>query len=450
MIVNEMPRLFSPVSLRPRASAVLIFLLLAGAGGRADVDVRRDATVEAVEKVMPAVVNIRTERIVERRDPFENFFHEFFGEQQQADYSLGSGVIVDEEGYVLTNFHVVNRASRITVVLSNGKTYQAERYMANTGTDVALLKLHTKPGEKFKAIRFAADDDLLLGETVIALGNPFGLGGSVSRGILSSKRRVTPKPNEELYVPNWLQTDASINPGNSGGPLINLRGELIGLNVAMLPEAQGIGFAIPVRDVKDGVSQAFTAETISDSWFGARIKPGTEPPTVSFVARESPAEKAGLRAGDQIVQVNGKTARGFVGVNEAFTNKTVSLVVQRASERQTLQAQPGSLQEFFRQRLGLDLQEINDEMSPKLGVKSEAGLLVARVEKSGPGAQGGLQPGFIITKINGAEVPHSANASSVLIEKARGETVQASVLVPQMRNNVLYGYRVAETTLKVR
>ena len=189
----------------------------------APVDVRRDAVVRAVEKVMPAVVNISTETVVEVRDPFEQMLREFWGpyyrqRSPDVEYSLGSGVIIDEEGYLLTNDHVVRRASRVKVKLADGREFEAQPLAGTERTDLALLRIKVPKGTRFTPAHFAPDDDLLLGETVIALGNPFGLGGSVSRGILSSKARRAPREGERLDIANWLQTDASINPGNSGGP----------------------------------------------------------------------------------------------------------------------------------------------------------------------------------------------------------------------------------------
>ena len=192
-------------------------------------DVRRDATVIAVEKVMPSVVNIATKTIIRRsRDPMESLFRQFWDpyynrQAPNSQYSLGSGVVIDEAGYLLTNDHVVRRADTIEVKFANGtNVYEATVIASDPNSDVALLKLKARPDEKFQAIRFAHEDDLLLGETVLALGNPFGLGGSVSRGILSSKTRNAPKAGERFDIPNWLQTDAPINFGNSGGPLVNL------------------------------------------------------------------------------------------------------------------------------------------------------------------------------------------------------------------------------------
>src|SRR6266567_1434819 len=221
----------SPRSAQGVTRAVVLWFVLALAPVRAtESDIRRDAAVTAIEQVMPSVVNIATETVIEYHDWYDALLREFYGwrtaPRQQKSISLGSGVIIDEEGYVLTNFHVVHRASRIQVKLWDGREYDADPVVETEGSDVALLKLRAKPNEKFKAIKLAPDDDLLLGETVLALGNPYGLGGSVSRGILSSKTRRPPMENEPLDVLDWLQTDAAINPGNSGGPLVNLRGEL--------------------------------------------------------------------------------------------------------------------------------------------------------------------------------------------------------------------------------
>ena len=192
---------------------------------------------------------------------FRDFYGPYYKRQPaKAQYAIGSGVIIDEEGYILTNEHVVHQANRIWVKLHDGREFQADRIVFTTDTDIALLKIRSKPGDKFKAAKFAADDDILLGETVIALGNPFGLGGSVSKGILSSKNRRPPTAEGPLDVADWLQTDASINPGNSGGALINLRGDLIGISVAVAREAQGIGFAIPIKRVSEALSEIFTPE----------------------------------------------------------------------------------------------------------------------------------------------------------------------------------------------
>ncbi|MGB0580480.1 MAG: trypsin-like peptidase domain-containing protein, partial [Limisphaerales bacterium] len=233
---------------------------------------RETPTVQAVRKAMPSVVNIATETIVEVRDTFSDLFGNFYGYSRrggpsQTTKSLGSGVIIDEEGYLLTNEHVVRRADRIWVKV-DGAEYPATYIAGDATVDVALVKINAPEGTKFAAAQFAGDDDLILGESVLALGNPYGLGGSVSSGILSSKSRRQPLENQPLDLRDWLQTDAAINPGNSGGPLINLDGELIGLNVAVHMEGQGIGFAIPIRRVRESLSTFLSPESTRALWFG--------------------------------------------------------------------------------------------------------------------------------------------------------------------------------------
>ena len=234
--------------------------------------VRQTSVVKAVGKALPSVVNIRTETIQEVRDPFSELFSDFWNPyyrqpRQDVRRSLGSGVVIHEDGYIVTNDHVVRRATKIRVKFANGREYEADRVAYDQRSDLALLRILLPKGSKtrFTPVPFARDGDLLLGETVIALGNPFGLGGSVSRGILSSRDRQVPQADEILDMANWLQTDAAINPGSSGGPLVNLKGEVIGINAAVNTAGQGIGFAIPINMVKRVASDLWADGT---SWLG--------------------------------------------------------------------------------------------------------------------------------------------------------------------------------------
>lgn len=440
-------------------AAAMLAQQLDAPAGALETDVRRDAVVQAVEKVMPSVVNIATSRIVEYRDFYDTLLREFYGlnrptRRREQINSIGSGVIIDEEGYILTNFHVLRRADRVQVKLSNGEVYDAEPLVVYTALkDVALLKIRPKkPGERFTAIKLAADDDLLLGETVLALGNPFGLGGSVSRGILSSRSRREPVGDEPLDVADWLQTDAAINPGNSGGPLINLRGELIGLNVAV-GQGQGIGFAIPIKLVSAALSDFFTPELLDSSWFGARLKAGMMPLTIASVQPGSPADKAGLREGQRVLQVNGNAPRSladFARLVIESPNRNLTLQVQRGGERSTVKLKLIPFDELIQQKAGLTLLNLSPELAASFAVQAGAGLYIDGVEKDGPADRAQVQRGFLLTGIDGKSTSDLATAAILLSGKQRGERVQLSVIVPRRYGLGYVQFQQATITVQVR
>ena len=434
-----------------------------------EVDIRRNATVRAIEEVMPSVVNIRTESYVEVQDPFQEFFQQFYGVRRQPQFqqqqSLGSGVIIDEEGYLLTDLHVVKRASRVQVKLSQeagGEVYHVQPvFFAREEKDIALLKIiPKKKGEKFKAVKMAKDDDEYLGESVIALGNPLGLEGSVSQGILSSKSRAVPRENQPLDIPNWLQTDASINPGNSGGPLVNIRGELIGLNVAIIQQAQGIGFAIPIKEVRAALTELFTPETFASNprWFGARISGGGTRLVITNIDASSPAEKAGLKRGDIIVGVDGKKPQNFMELAKSMRDTATSdfvIDVDRGGERRDIKVKLVRFGDLLRQKLGMDLQEFTPELAqnfstPTLRVTPETGLAVARVEHGGPAEKAGLRASQIVAQVDGQPVNSLYRIFELIALRDSGEEVQLLVLVPQIRGNEILGYRQGKTTLTLR
>jgi S1-C subfamily serine protease len=428
----------------------------------ATTDIRRDAVVQVVEDVMPSVVNVATESIVESRDIYDEPWRRFYGYPSGPEVrsSLGSGVIISDDGYILTNLHVVKRANRIQVKLSDaagGGVYDVQPvFVGATKIDVALLKIvPKKKGEKFKAIKFASDDDLLLGETVVALGNPFGLGESVSKGILSSKRRAVPKENEDLRMENWLQTDASINPGNSGGPLVNLHGDLIGINVAIYQGAQGIGFAIPITDVREALGDVFNPETAS-RWFGAHVSV-TPPLVVKKIDPDSPAAEAGLKIGDDILTVNGKPAGDYIEFNRTLRESpkmTFDLSVARDGELRDVHVRMLPFAELFRQRLGVDLQELTGELVDQLGLGRlgglESGLLVSRVEKGGPAEKASLQEYFVVNGIGNHPVRNYLDAFLALSDLKTGVAAQLAVLVPRTRGNLILGYQQGETEVRLR
>ena len=411
--------------------------------GAEEPDIRRDATVKAVEKVMPSVVNIATESVIEYHEWYDTMLREFYGwprtpVHQEKDVSLGSGVIIDEDGYVLTNLHVIRRANRIQVKLWDGREYDADALVATPGSDVALLKLRAKPGEKFKAITLAPDDDLLLGETVIALGNPFGLGGSVTKGILSSKNRRPSRGDEPLDVQDWLQTDAAINPGNSGGPLVNLRGELIGLNVAVYREnggerGMGVGFSIPVKQVSAALSRFFTPEVTDSLLFGAQFKPGSGPIEVTTVQSGGPAAKAGLQVGDRVLEVNGRKPRSLIDCNRLLVEgeHAPNLLVERDGHPRTLWVRLVSFEDVVQRRLGLTLLEMSAQSAAGLGVRPGDGLFIENVQKGSPAEAAQLERGYLLTAVDDRPTTNLRDAAEVLATKQKGDKVGLTVVVPR-------------------
>jgi serine protease Do len=441
----------------------LVWAVVGGVAMASEPDIRRDATVQAVEKALPSVVTIQTRSLVERRGFYEDLLRDFYGpfyRQRPVDeqYSLGSGVLIDEEGYVLTNLHVVQRANQIMVRLADGRVFEAEAIVGARFKDIALLKLKTKPGDTFTALKFAADDDLMLGETVLALGIPFGLGGSVSRGILSSKSRRPPQENEPLDVQDWLQTDAAINPGNSGGPLINLNAEVIGLNVAVYREGQGIGFAIPIKRVSEAISEMFTPEETAGLWFGARFRPGRLPLIITSVQARSPAAQAGLRAGDTVLALNEKPLHSYFGFIRELTNsgsqKAVDLTIQRGLERRQVKVTLVPESTYFnadliRQKTGASLQALTPKLAESLGLVTKEGLVVAGVDPDSPAAAAGLKPQAVIQAIDDQPTPDVVTAAKLLSAKNRDDMVVFSVVIQRTAGRFVQVLPV-EVKLKIR
>jgi S1-C subfamily serine protease len=438
------------------AGAALPAALRAAMSG--EPDIRRDATVEAVEQVMPSVVNLRTRTVV------RNQIETALGLAGRPSLFLGSGVVIDEAGYLLTNEHVVRGAEQIGAQFNTGagtnSLYEAKVVAIDVRRDVALLKLVAPPGQKFHAIKFARDDDLLLGETVVALGNPYGLGGSVARGILSSKSRMIPKEGMPLSVANWLQTDAPINRGNSGGPLVNLRGELIGINVANVnvvdrEPVQGLGFAIPIKLVEEALSDSLPTEYVKSLWFGAQVKVGTSPLVLSTVQPDSPAGRAGLKVGDTILQVNGRAPKSFIDFADLLATNAaaeVRLVVQREAERKDIAVRLVPEKSVFnadliRNKLGLSLEALSPQTAVRY-LNAAEGFIIAGVQENGPAAAAHLQNGMLVTSIDG-QLPEDVTAvAKLLYPKKAGDT---AVLTAQLIRQIAPNYiEVSENTYEVK
>lgn len=456
--------------------AGFVGMLVGRASAVVEADLRRDAVVDAVEQVMPSVVNIATSRRVQLNNPQDEAIRRYIEAMRRFSRGdstppaeepikgvVGSGVIIDEggeEGYILTNNHVVENAARIQVQLWDGREYEAQRLLRTDQKDLALLRIIRQPGDKpFKPIRLAKDDDLLLGETVIAVGNPFGLGGSVSRGILSSKNRRAMPGNLTLDFPDWLQTDADINPGNSGGPLINVRGELIGINVAVYGQdrGMGLGFAIPVKQISAALSDFFTLEWTASLWFGARLKTAPYPLTVQEVQPGSPADQAGLRAGQEITEVNGKPVRGLVEFNKlvaARADHQASLTVLENGARRPLHAELMPMIELLplllQRRLGLSVKTLTEAKAMQFQIKPGEGLLVSEVAKNSPAERARLQSGILLTAIDGHPVNYLVNAVNALGNKKAGDRIQLTLIVLRQVNGNLLQPQPATASVVVR
>jgi serine protease Do len=419
-------------------------LLLSGDGAMAKVD-RRTPVVEAVERSMPTVVNIGTEQMVRtlysdplqrfRGDLLDEYFRNFFDTPPTPGYrlthSLGSGVVVDPDGYILTNYHVIERASRIRVLLSDDQIHEAQLLAGDPISDLALIKIDTdKP---LPAVAFASDEDLLLGETVICLGNPFGLAHTVTVGVLSAKNREARYGGEVLYR-DILQTDAAVNPGNSGGPLLNINGELIGINVAIYQEAQNIGFAVPVARVRALLTQ----------WFGPRLLKkatlGFEPVTTGGVVRVghvepgSAADAAGVREGAAIVSVNDRPVSDVFEFNQA-------LLPVRIGDKARLEMKNGDLKQpaeielvalpkpsgekLARERLGIEFDDPGSR--PNLMQYYRTGLPLGRVIDDGCAARAGLKAGPLVTRINDIEIRSLDDVGLALEHVKKGDAVVLSL-----------------------
>jgi len=427
----------------------------AALGEPADEAARRDETVRAVERVMPSVVNISGKTRVQRQGFLFDWWRENwapFSQEMPPQYSAGSGVIVDEEGYILTNVHVVEEATEILVTLADNRTYPADLIIGTRKSDVALLRLRARPGEKFTPITFAADDDLYLGETVMALGNPFGLGGSVSRGILSSKTRRSAAQDGVLEMEDWLQTDAAINPGNSGGPLVNLAGNLIGLNVAIIKTGQGIGFAIPVKRLSEALGEIFTPEALRAMWFGAAFATTNNGVSVRSVEADSPAEKGGLREGDVVLRVNAVAPRSAFALQReliaAAEKREAKLQVRRGAGTRAVTVKFVPEEAHFnaaliRSRTGLGVRLLTAQDIARLRLAIPAGLVVTEIERSSPADHAGFQQGLIIETIDGEAPLSITGAAKRLAKKKPGEAARLSLIVPGP-------FRRAEVELKVR
>src|SRR6266498_1732739 len=403
---------------------------------------RRTPIVVVAHNVLPAVVNIQTESTIRRRevDPFFDPFG-MFGSRDRTytSQALGSGFVWSSDGIIVTNNHVVEGASRITVNFNDGTQLAAKLIGVDPDSDVAVLRVDAK---RLAAAPVGTSGDLMIGESVIAVGNPFGLSGSVTTGVISALGRSVPSKEEGRTFTDFIQTDASINPGNSGGPLLNIEGKVVGINTAIYANAQGIGFAIPVDRAKKVIQDLLRYGQVRSAWIGAvtsTLTPeeakrvGIRASRGALVARVfagSPAQAAGLRAGDVITTVAGKP----VDSREAFSTFTstiasgqpLEMTVAREGSTRTLAVRPAEPPSD----LGL---RILWEIAGLRAADRRGSVIIDEVAHGSRAENIGLAAGDAIVGVNGVEtgsindlnreLTRSAERSSIVLSVARGRFV---------------------------
>jgi serine protease Do len=444
-----------------------------------------DNVADVADRVQSAVVNISTSQNVSPSQsvpmpqlppgsPFEDFFEEFFKNKNDGDpkrqrkvSSLGSGFVIDASGIVITNNHVIAEADEIIVNFNDGTKLKAELLGRDEKVDLAVLRV--KPKAPLKAVTFGDSDKTRVGEWVIAIGNPFGLGGSVTVGVVSARNRNI----ESSLYDDFIQTDAAINRGNSGGPLFNLQGEVIGINTAIFSQTGGsigIGFAIPANTVSPLIKQLRDSGEIQRGWIGVSIQPVddqiaeslglsvTRGALIAAVSDAGPAMKGGMLAGDVVIRFNGQEVREMRNLPRIVAGteigKTVDVVVIRKGKEQTLKiqvaklagsdkkpnrqtkAEPAPLQKQRQAQnrpLGLELSVVSEELRRRYKLKeSLKGLVVTNVDPESNAAEQNVQAGVVLLEVSGEPVTTAAEMRTRVdaLKKAGKKSALLLLLVP--------------------
>ena len=394
------------------------------------------AFVELAKHLKPAVVNISSKQTEgklapgrapfggEENDPFQEFFDRFFGGRggrKRQRPSLGSGFIINSTGYIVTNNHVVEGATEIKVTLATKEEFDATLIGRDPKTDLALIKV--KSPKPLPTVPFGNSDALEVGEWVLAIGNPFGLGHTVTSGIVSAKGRIIGAGPYD----DFIQTDASINPGNSGGPLFNMRGQVIGINTAIISGGQGIGFAIPINLAKEVFLQLHDKGSVTRGWMGVAIQgispdllkafnlEDTHGALVADVMSDGPAAKAGIQRGDVIMGFNGTKVQDSAELPRMVAaiapGTKVQVEVLRGGKKMTIPVTLGTLAEEkeasaklqqpdVEESLGLHVEVITPELARGLRLDNAKGVVVARVAPDSPAAEAGIQRGDVVREVN--------------------------------------------------
>ncbi len=463
---NSARRLFSLIAILSMVSFLPINSAFAGANGPA-------GFADLAESVKDIVVNISTTQVL-KENPMQPFvgpnspFREFFGDDffkkffndhpqsQMKTHALGSGFIIDQDGSILTNNHVVEKASEIKIKTAAGKEYDAKVVGRDPKTDIALIKI-TTDAKLPKAAKLGNSDAIRVGDWVIAVGNPFGLGNTVTAGIISAKGRIIGAGPYD----DFLQTDAAINPGNSGGPLFNMDGEVVGINTAIVAQGQGIGFATPISIAKEILAQLKTGKVVR-GWLGIMIQDITPDLAESFgisettgviiadVMPDSPAEKAGIKRGDIVKSLNGKPIENAHMLSRLVAalgpETTATLEIIRDGKPQSIKVTIGTMPEEAGEKKkggekgesawGITAQNVTPELAQKYGLDdNETGVVITELKPGTPASEARLRPGDVIKEVNRQKVHNLREYRQVLQKMKKEETL---LLLVKRGGNTFY------------
>jgi len=408
---------------------------------------RETPVVMAVRKVSPAVVNISSAVQVRKRTSpfsgfgmnpfFDEFFRDFFDprlESQREYTSLGSGVIIDgQKGLILTNAHVIQKTGIIKVVLKDEREFEARMVGTDPDSDLAVLKIDSdKP---LPAITMGSSDDLMIGETVIAIGNPFGFSHTVTTGVISAIDRSI-RADDRVYH-NFIQIDASINPGNSGGPLLNINGDLIGINTAIYAKAQGIGFAIPISKARKIISDLIQYGEVIQAWIGITVQdideklarylkmPDIKGVIVTSVEPESPAQRAGLKEGDIILSIDNQKMASTddyqtIARSLAAGNKMEAEILRNGQEKTVhvnTRVFPVEMADDLAYRiLGIQVEDLTAKNRRRYRISARIGVVISEIKKNSYLAGIGARPGDVIRQIDDYQIENSEDFKKAIIK----------------------------------
>lgn len=409
----------------------------------------------------PVVVNIRTVKTIKGggrvfkhfpgnpfgdSDPFHDFFNRFFDDDQQREFkqrSLGSGFIIDQEGYIVTNNHVIEDADEIEVKLKDGREFEASIEGRDPNTDLALIKI--KAGENLPICKIGDSDALNVGDWVLAIGSPFGLEHTVTAGIVSAKGRVIGSGPYD----DFIQTDASINPGNSGGPLLNMKGEVVGINTAIIASGQGIGFAVPINMARVIIDQLKAHGEVTRGWLGVAIQDLSDEVAEYYGIKEKtgvlvidvfegdPADEAGIRPKDIIIGVNGKKVEhdrdltrmiAALEVGEKARIKVIrdgeeKTFTVKIAKREDEKLASGRKSRETEDELGIRVSNLTSDIRQRHNIADTEGVIVTNVESGGKAAEAGVMAGDIIKEINHQTVKSIDDYRKIIDDVDSGESI---------------------------